>query len=298
LFVLLFFYAVKKKKKRVMKFGNYKTLEKVAGGKLVKSSNVLLLLHLLAVAAFLIGISSPTIVDKVPSAEADYVVAIDSSASMFTNDIEPSRFEAAKSLTKNFISKLGNDSRVGIVSYAGEVNKVTDGIIPSGQAIQAVDDIQMGTTAGTAIGDAISSSTTMLLGSNKSKRVILITDGKNNAGISLNESITFAKNHNTTVFTLGIGSEKNMTRRYEIINGENTSRAVFPNIDRKVLERVARETGGNATFATNSSAVQTAFVQMTQTRKETDLTPYFIMAGIVFLLLDWIFKTTPYASLP
>jgi len=126
----------------------------------------------------------------------------------------------------------------------------------------------------------------------------LITDGKNNAGINLNESITFAKNHNTTVFTLGIGSEKNMTRRYKIINGENTSRAVFPNIDRKVLERVARETGGNATFATNSSAVQTAFVQMTQTRKETDLTPYFIMAGIVFLLLDWIFKTTPYASLP
>jgi len=112
---LIFYLGAKKKKRqRAMKFGNYETLQKVAGKNFLKSSNIILITRMLALTVLIIGISNPVLVEEKASTDSDYVIALDSSSSMLSDDIEPTRFQAAKRASTGFIDQLGN-SRSGFV---------------------------------------------------------------------------------------------------------------------------------------------------------------------------------------
>lgn len=298
LFILLFLYARRQKKQRAMKFGNYKTLKKVAGKNFIESSKILFALHLVAITALVIGVSSPTLVKQQPTASSDYAIAMDVSGSMFTGDIEPDRFQAAKQASQDFITTLGNNSRVGVVAFAGQIESTTDGLVPAPVARQHIRDLEIGQNPGTAIGDGIVAATNMLIESNRTRRIILITDGENNEGIGINESIELAQRHETAIFAVGIGSTANQTEDYTDLTEANESRAQFPNLNRDSLERLSSETGGNATFVSDRAGFQSALVEMTHDEQHTDLTVIFVMLGVLLLLIDWVFKTTGYAPLP
>lgn len=297
--VILFYLGAKKKKKqRAMKFGNYETLQKVAGKNFLKSSNIILVMKILALTSLVIGISNPVLQEKVPATKSDYVIAIDSSASMLASDIEPTRFQSAKTTSQNFIDKLSNQTKVGIVSFAGEVNQET-GLTSNRKKLKtSIEGIETGTTAGTAIGDALYASTSMLLNSNRSKTVILITDGRNNVGSSLNESIEYAQTHNVTVSTIGIGEANRSTDQFGTIRGQNASRAQYPNLDAESLYRVSNSTGGKLITVSNQTGLQEAFFKFEETTVETDISRYFIFLALFLILTEWILGTTRYSILP
>lgn len=296
--ILLYLASKRKNKRRAVKFGNFETLKKVSGGSFVKSSNFVLLVRLSALTALVIGISSPVLVDEVPAANSDYVLAIDSSGSMLSADFEPNRFSAAKDISSDFVRELSDTTGVGVVSFSGSVETESEIISDKQSTIETIQEVETGEQAGTAIGDAVSASTSLLLESNMSKKIIVITDGRNNVGSSINESASFAARNNVTVNAIGIGSVKNESQDYGIVAGQNASRAQFPNLNSESLSELAAKTGGEFKTVTNTSALRSALVEIDTSERREDFSTIFIFLGVALLLVEWMLGATKYSVMP
>ncbi len=299
LVLLVFMYGYTKKKERTMKFGNYETLQKVAGGNILRADLLLAVTRVVAISALLIGLSSPVLVQNVQGAETDFVITLDTSASMFTGDVEPNRFEAAKDISRDFVGELGNSSQVGLISYSGDVIE-EQGLTNDLSLIRAgIDNVQMGEVPGTATGDAVASSASMLLSSEKNKSVVLVTDGTNNRGQSIEEAAEFASRHNVTVNPIGIGEADVEDDDEEgLIQGEETTRASFPNLNQDELLLLANQTGGEASFVTSRDGLEAAFIELEEQEVETDISRYFILLAGVLLILDAVYRSTDLEVIP
>lgn len=299
LMVLIFLYGRRKKKERVMQFGNYETLKKVAGGNFIRSDDLILITRILAITALVIGLSSPVIISEVMGADSNFALVIDSSSSMFTGDIQPNRFQAAKDISKNFVSQLGNGSAVGVISYAGSVNEQQELTSGNSEITSAISSISIGDRAGTATGDAVASGVSMLTGDRRPGTVILITDGRNTVGQSLNESASFADRQNITVNTIGIGGISNTSQDdFGMIQGENASRMSFPNLNREGLQTLANKTGGEAVFVSNREGLREAFVELEETTNRNNISTWFFMIAGTLLVLEAVFRTTDLQVIP
>ncbi|MFB6204369.1 MAG: VWA domain-containing protein [Candidatus Nanohaloarchaea archaeon] len=298
LIVLFYLGSIRKDRQRAMKFGNYETLEKVAGRAFLRSHNIFLLIRVLAVTALLIGISNPVLVQQAPSSSSAYVLAIDSSSSMLAQDIKPTRFKAAKQLSSDFIAELPKNSRVGVVSFAGTATVEQQLTMQQEKAAAAVSNIDVGDRAGTAIGDALSASVSLLLGTNQSRSVILMTDGRNNVGSPVNASIVYAQNNNVTIHTIGLGSTNRSIEGSRVISGENVSEAEFPNLDVSQLERIANRTGGDFIPVTNRTQFKSALLGLSTSKVKKDVSHYLILIGAGLLLLEWLLATTRFSVIP
>lgn len=298
---LIFYIGAKKKKRqRAMKFGNYDTLQKVAGKNFLKSSNILLATRMLALTALIIGVSNPVLQQEVPSTNTDYVLAIDSSSSMLASDLEPTRFQAAKTVSQDFVGELSNTTDIGVISFAGEVNKELEPVADKEAVRATIENIDTGDTAGTAIGNALFTSSSMLIdNSNKSKTVILITDGRNNVGSSVNESVEFAKSNNVTINAIGIGAS-NVTdeEEYGLVEGNNATRSEFPNLDVQELYSATNSTGGKLITVSDTNNLEDAFLNFEQNTTRTDISIYFIFLALFLMLFEWVLGTTRFSILP
>lgn len=296
--VLFYIGAKRKNRQRAMRFGNYETLQKVAGNKFLKSGNIILITRLLALTLLIVGISSPVLVEEVPRPDSDYVVALDSSSSMLAGDLNPTRFEASKRISKEFVSSLGNGTRMGFVTFAGSASKQQELTGDLAEVRRSIDSASTGSTAGTAIGDAISVSASMLSNSDSNRTVILITDGRSNVGIEVDEAVELAVEQNVTVHAAGIGSSQGSGDEFGTVNGENATRAEFPNLNDTQLSSVAERTGGSYRRVSNSSALRDAMVDIEQGEDRRDISRWFIIAAAVLLLLEWVLGNTRYSIIP
>ena len=296
--ILFYLGATKKNRQRAMKFGNYETLQKVAGKNFLKSSNIMLIIRLLALTLLIVGISNPVLVRDVPSSNSDYVIAVDSSSSMLSSDLNPTRFDASKRISQEFVRGLGNKSSVGVVSFSGEVTKDQEMTDDRTITLSSIDSISIGSTAGTAIGDALSVSISMLAGRERGKEVILITDGRNNVGGSVSNALNLAKSQNVTINPVGIGEKNTSVSDFEIVDGNNASRAVYPNLNVTQLETLADETGGEFTTAANNTALQDALIDLEESEQRDDFSQFFIVGAAVLLLLEWLLGNTKYSIIP
>lgn len=290
-------YARQSKRARAMTFGNYDTLQKVAGGKFIRSSNILTLVKLLAVTSLIAGISGPQLVQEGRVADANYVIAIDSSSSMFTTDIEPTRFDAAKQISLGLIDDMTNETSLGVISYSGSVQTESRVSKDLDEKRRAIENITIGESAGTAIGDAVISSGSLLDSREGDKRIILLTDGENNVGSSINESIRYASEGNISVYTIGLGTNPEQDQ-YGIIEGNNATRAEFPNLDVEELNRLSNQTNGRSIFVTEGADINPKFVGIEKEEVSTDLSNFFILFGCILLLIEWILKSTGVEVIP
>lgn len=298
---LLFYLGAKKKKRqRAMKFGNYKTLQKVAGKNFLKSSNIILVTRMLALTALIIGISSPALEYEELSTDTDYIVAVDTSPNMLTDDVEPTRLKAAKESGVYFINQLSNSTEAGVISFAGEVKDEKELNSNKPATVSAIQNIEPGETAGTALADAIYASSTKLLDSNESRTVLVLSDGNNNVGGSLNESVEYANSHNVTINTIGVGKKQNATdgSGYEIVNGVNASRANYPDMNTENLAYAANKTGGKFITISNTENLEEVFLEFEQNTVRDDISIYFIFTALILMLLEWILGTTRFSILP
>ena len=288
-----------------MEFGNFETLKKVTSDSLIKSSTLLLVLKLLAITAIIIGISNPVFILSDTGSDAEWSITLDRSASMFTADIEPTRFEAAKDISQDFVKELGDNTRVGVVSYGGQAEQVIEPIYEPEPVNNAIDGLNIGDEPGTATGNAIIESSNMLdnieEGSSE-KNVVLITDGRQNVGAGINESIDYANNRNISIYTLGLGEIEEDDQDDEIdelfIDGEEATPGQFPNLNVDRLNRISEETGGDSAFVAEREGFEAAFIEIIEDEREYDISDYLILVGAFFLVLEWLFKTTNYEVMP
>lgn len=301
--ILFYFAARKKANNRAMKFGNYETLEKVAGKKFLHSSELILLLRITALTCLLIGISSPLLVQEGPSTDSDYVIALDSSSSMLTSDLEPNRLIAAQDISAQFVEELPEGSQVGLITYSGEVENQTGLTSDRDEIISEIRSQNQGTVAGTSTGDAIIAASSTLSSSNNDRDLILVTDGRNNQGANMSEATSFAQSNNVSVNPIGIGeTEDEEDEEDPELNIEEDPEQIdfagFPNLEEETLSEVANATGGEASLVSDREGFETAFEQISSEEYETDISSYFILAGAFLLLLEWIMSTTRIKILP
>ncbi len=113
----------------------------------------------------------------------DIVMSMDVSGSMLARDLKPNRLEALKKVAEAFVVQRPND-RFGLVVYAGEAYTMSP--ITSDHAVvkNRIRELQYGVVEdGTAIGVGLGTAINRLRNSiAKSKVIILLTDGENNAG--------------------------------------------------------------------------------------------------------------------
>lgn len=227
----------------------------------------------------------------------DIVITLDISGSMKAMDFKPNRLEACKNIAKEFIQGRETD-RIGLVLYAGEAYSQCPVTSDHQTLLGLLDKVKFDIIEdGTAIGDGLGTAVNRLRESKaKSKIIILLSDGVNNRGyMDPLSAAEIAKNQKIKVYTIGCGS-----------NGK----APFPGplgpvyveteIDEPLMKAIAAETGGKYFRATNNEKLKAVYGEIDKMEKtilnekiyenKADLFMPFLIAGIIFLIFQIIFK--------
>lgn len=287
---------------------------KVQGNILSKLKPLLYFLRLAALTCLIIALARPrnvAVSKKTKSNRGiDIVMAIDVSASMLAKDLKPNRLEALKRVAGDFVNRRPND-RIGIVVYAGE--SFTQTPITSDKSIvkRTISEIKWGQLeGGTAIGMGLGSAVNRLKESKaKSKVIILLTDGVNNAGFVDPKTATdLAKGNNIKVYTIGIGT--NGMAPFPWAKDPRTGKISFKNqqveIDEELLKFIANETAGKYFRATDNSKLKAIYDEIDKLEKTkieefkyynyTEKYRLLVFLAGIFLLLEFTLKHTLFKS--
>ena len=196
----------------------------------------------------------------------DIVVAFDLSTSMLAADFRPKdRISVAKEVLKNFISSRQND-RIGLVVFAGEAYTQCPLTLDYRVLQELLDQVRTGVIIdGTAIGNALATAVNRLRESDaKSKVIILLTDGDNNAGnISPVQAAQIAKDLGIKVFTILIGRGGRVPYPTGTdLFGRTLYEQVEIDVNPELLQQIASTTGGAAYQATDRETLERGLSQV------------------------------------
>lgn len=222
------------------------------------------ILKLLAIGLLIVALSRPQTYDSKRTSRVegtDIVLALDISGSMSSKDFETSRFEAAKDVAVKFVNQRSNDN-MGLVVFAGESLSLMPLTYDRAALINAIQNVNLGDlTDGTAIGDGLASAVNRLVsGKAKSKSIILLTDGTNNAGeVPPATAAAIAKQKGIKVYTIGVGTNGSIqiTDPY----GFSTT-TLETKIDEASLKNIADVTGGKFFRAKDEKMLQKVFKEI------------------------------------
>jgi Ca-activated chloride channel family protein len=253
-------------------------------------------LAIAALALLVVGVARPHVVRDVTRDEATVVLAIDTSRSMAANDVEPSRFEAAKAAATAFLEAVPESYRVGIVSFATSADPVLPPTTDREAARVALGELRLGT--GTAIGNAISRSVELALGRREEQEppqtgerspaaVLLLSDGAQTAGgIRPLPASQRARRFGVPVSTVALGTGDAVVE-VPRPGGLKERVVVAPDVD--TLRLVARTTGGTFSEAPSAAKLESVYrelgTRLATDSKRVEVTSAFAAGGAVLLLL-------------
>jgi Ca-activated chloride channel homolog len=190
----------------------------------------------------------------------DIVVAFDLSTSMLAADFRPKdRLTVAKEVLRSFIASRQND-RIGLVVFAGEAYTQCPLTLDYKVLDSLLDQVRTGVIVdGTAIGNALGTAVNRLRESDaKSRVVILITDGDNNAGnLSPLQAAGIAKDLGIKVFTILIGKGGRVPYPTGTdLFGRTTYEPVEIDVNPELLQQIAKVTGGAYYAATDKESLE------------------------------------------
>ena len=236
----------------------------------------------------------------------DIQIALDISGSMGAEDFQPKdRLTVAKEVVKDFIAKRPAD-RLGVVVFSGAA--ITRAPLTTDRAMLnlLVDSVELNTLPdGTAIGVALASASARLKDSQaKSKVIVLVTDGVNNAGeIDPLSAAAVAKGLGIKVYTIGVGTEGRAPVPVPVTNpltGEREIRRVPMNlqVDSALLRQIAERTGGRFYRALDHDGLQHVFDEIDQLEKTPLEVKRYVRYREAFMPLAWAALALVLAPLP
>jgi Ca-activated chloride channel family protein len=272
----------------------------------------------LAIALFLVALAGPRSVLEEANIKAegiDIVLALDTSGTMAAEDFEIqgeryTRLGIVKKVVKEFVNARSND-RIAIVAFAGRAYTVSPMTTDYSWLKANLDRIELGIIEdGTAIGSAISSSMSRLQKSKaKSKVVILLTDGMNNAGkINPLEAAKAAQALGIKIYTIGVGSKGLVPFPVQDPWGRKFYQQIQVNIDEELLRQIASLTDGKYYRATDAASLQQIYHEIDSLEKTEADQPHYrqykeffgfvLLAGLLFLFVETILKNTLLRKVP
>ncbi len=312
-FAIVWYFYTKNKNAATLKisstkgFGNTKTF-------FSRLKPFLFVFRLFALSSLIIALARPRTVDvssKTKSTKGlDIVLATDVSGSMLAKDLKPNRMEALKEVAETFVMNRPND-RIGLVVYASEAYTKTPVTSDKSIILNAVKSIQYDRVLqdGTGIGMGLATAVNRLKDSKaKSRIVILMTDGVNNAGfIEPETAADIAKQFGIKVYTIAIGTNGNAMFPYALApNGDFLYKMMPVEIDTKLLQGIAKKTGGKYFRATSNSKLESIYNEINKLEtteiKELKFYDYdekfrfFALLAGLFLLIEIILRNTIYRS--
>ncbi|WP_433016835.1 VWA domain-containing protein [Kribbella sp. CA-294648] len=209
--VVAYLVAQRRRSKYAVRFATLPMLEKVAPTRPGWRRHAPAFAFLAALTVLTIAIARPVADVRVPRERATVVVAMDISNSMAATDVEPNRFEVAKSAATEFVNSLPEQFNVGLVSFARTANVVTPPGTDHQATIDAIGRLTM--TDSTAIGEAVLTSLTAVKSLDADAatdpppaRIVLLSDGGNTAGRPIDEAAEAASQAGVPVSTIAYGT--------------------------------------------------------------------------------------------
>lgn len=199
----------------------------------------------------------------------DIVLAVDVSLSMYARDFEPNRLEVTKAVAKKFVDDRFGD-KIGLVVFSGEAYTACPTTLDYELLKEKIDEINgEELEAGTAIGIGLATATARLNNDSiKSKVVILLTDGSNNAGdISPKLAAEIAKAKDICVYTIGVGTRGQALSPVPTPFGINYEMQEV-DIDEQTLTMIADKTGGKYFRATDLDGLVEIYNQIDKMEKQ------------------------------
>jgi len=271
--------------------------------------------RLLIITLIILGIARPqsgTQKQEITTEGIDIMLVLDVSTSMLAEDFKPkNRIEAAKEVAKEFILGRNND-RIGLVIFAGEAFTQCPLTLDYGVLTELLEKIQVAPQEwdGTAIGSGVATSVMRLRDSKaKSKVIILLTDGRNNAGeIDPLTAAQVADTYDMRVYTIGAGTRGSALYPVDdpLFGRRYVSMAV--EIDENLLQRIATQTGAKYFRATDTEKLRQIYqeinemektkIQVKEFTKYKELFVNYAGTGLFLLLLEILLLNTVLRKLP
>lgn len=214
--------------------------------------------------------------------------------------VRPTRLDAAKATIRDFVSRRKTD-RIGVVVFG----KAAYVLSPPTLDYHLLDTLvsRLGLdlidASRTAIGDALGVAIARLRRSTSaSKAVILLTDGDNNAGeIAPEYAAHLATTVGARIFTvqIGAGDKAEVQEGFDLFGQPRYSTRIFP-VNSELLEKIAKETGGESYVATDARGLQASLHDVLDRLEKTkfeahvatfeDLYRFLLLPGVLLLAFD------------
>ncbi len=240
----------------------------------------------------------------------DIMLVMDLSNSMEATDLVPNRLEASKAVVDSFISRRKSD-RIGVVVFGREAYTFCPLTLDYSVLRTMLSDIRLGVVDGTAtaIGNALGVGLKRLQPSDaKSRVVILLTDGDNNAGkVTPVQMARYAQAMGVKVFTILMGPLEGVVEARDELGRPLPLRRQYP-VNPKLLEEIAGKTGGRAYRATDRVGLEKNFESILaeldkSTRRDvaavwTDAYRPFVALALMLILLEALLRLTRFRQFP
>lgn len=223
---------------------------------------VKLILAILALVSLSLMLARPQFGSKIEDVKRkgiEVIVALDVSNSMLAEDIQPSRLERAKQAVSRLVENL-TDDKIGLIVFAGDAYiqiPVTADYVSAKMFLSTINPSAV-PKQGTAIGSAISlAMRSFSQGQDKSRAVIVITDGENHEDDPV-AAATEAAKQGIVVHTVGIGSPDGVPISLTV-NGkreflkDHEGNTVITKLNEKILQETAIAGNGKYVRATSAS---------------------------------------------
>lgn len=333
-------------RKSTIKFPALSIARKAAPSNRVRLRHIVPALRLLALCAFVVALARPQNsmeVEYTSTDGVDIMLALDVSGSMGTIDMltreemskvkrmdaeqfyksgeywKYSRLGYAQDVISEFIQKRHAD-RIGLSAFGSRAFTQCPLTLDYGsllEILKATDDLAKDSTVGgsTAIGDGLMNALARLQKSNaKSKVVVLLTDGKDNASIvSPDRAAEVAKSLGVKVYTVGVGLKQGniLVPQASFFGGASWVEMPVPSemsIDEDALKNIAGKTGGRFYRAQNKADLEKIYSEIDELEKtEIETIAYaryaekfypWLLAGAILILLELLLANTRFVRIP
>jgi Ca-activated chloride channel family protein len=311
----VFLWTRRQKMTGQVKYSTLKHLQKVPISMRQYLRKFFFILRLVIIALLILGLARPQSGSKqqeIITEGIDIMLVLDVSSSMLAEDFKPkNRIETVKIVAQEFIEGRTNDP-IGMVVFAGEAFTQSPLTLDYGVLSQILDNLSVAPREwdGTAIGNGLATAVDRLRNSKaKSKVIILLTDGVNNAGeIDPITAAQVAQTFNVRAYTIGAGTRG--TAMYPVdhpIFGTQY-RPMRVEIDEELLQRIAELTGGKYFRATDTEKLREIYkeigelektkIEVKEFTKYTELFINFAAIALLLLLVEIFLNNTYLRKLP
>ena len=315
---LMIFSYIRFKGANIIRFSTLGELKKIKPPWSIKARRILIILRILVIILLIVGLARPQKGNeetKITTEGIDIILALDVSGSMLAEDFEIdgkryNRLHVVKDVVEDFIKGREND-RIGMVIFAGRAYTQCPLTLDYGVLLQFLKKVELGMIEdGTAIGSAVGTCVNRLKKTDaESKVIILLTDGRNNAGeIDPLTAAEIAKTLNIKIYTIGAGTKGLAPFPATDFFGNKVLKPIKVDVDDDMLTEIANMTQGLYFRATDTKSLKEIYEEIdTLEKTETEITQYteynelfhyLILPAFGLFILEIVLSNTRFRKIP